>query len=165
MKFLKITLLTVFLFQSINADSLKNELIIRISNFVNWNNYNDDFNICIFNSYDTSDVLRNKVRNKKIHDLNILIHDIHSYKDIRNNHCEVIYFKEEINSKISEILEFIKHRDIFTITDIKNDVYDYIQYGLYYENNKIKFIMNSSLIKNLKLNYRIKKITQDVGRS
>lgn len=144
------------------SDIIKLTLVERIPKFFKWPNYNKNFVIGVYNNEDIKNKMIDLYKNKNLHGLNIKVLNIKKLNDEILGELNLLYFdKEQINNEDS-ILHKIKKYPILTITDFPNDVYNGMHIGFYYENQKIKFLINTDALKlsKLKASYKILRLSK-----
>ncbi|MBU0925305.1 YfiR family protein [bacterium] len=158
----KIILILLLLSSSFSSDSIKITLIEKISQFIQWPKLNEEFIIGVYKNEQLKNEMIEIYKNKTIQKLPIKVYNIQSDKDNELNKLNLIYFNKELSTDIEKILKKINKSPVLIITEYPNDVYENMHLGLYYENQKIKFIINQQSLENvnLKASYKILKLAK-----
>lgn len=148
----------------LSSDSIKIALIEKVSQFIQWPELNEKFIIGVYKNEKLKDEMIEIYKDKTIQKLKIEVYNIKDEKDSRIQKLNLIYFTKELSIEIDKILKEIKNSPILVITEFPNDVYEGMHLGLYYENQKIKFIINQKALENveLKASYKILKLAKIV---
>lgn len=146
------------------SNSIKISIIERIPNFIQWPRLDNEFIIGIYQNKKLKDQMDDFFKNKKIQKHPIKIINIKNYKDKRLEKINLLYFTKASSSSVDKIFKKIKNRAILIITDHPNDVYNGMHLGLFYENKRIKFIINKEALEKaqLKASYKILKLSKIV---
>lgn len=146
------------------SDIIKMTLVERIPQFIKWPKLEKSFVIGIYKNENLKNQMIKLYENKKIHDLPIKIINIKSTKDKRINKLNLLYFTKESSKSVDKIFKKINQLPILIITDFPNDVYQGMHIGFYYENQKIKFLINTDALEQAKLkaSYKILKLSKIV---
>lgn len=162
---LKIIFLLMILFHNlISNEKLEAMLVERVVNFVTWPNLENNFTICTYKNSPLELAMEKEYKNKTMQDKHIVVRNITSSSSFDPTNCQVIYFTQELNQDIHAILQKIKNKPIFTITNTSDDVYEFMMFGIYYENQKVRFIINLNNIHDLNVNYRILNLSRQVAK-
>lgn len=165
---LKVFIILLFIFNSsiLGSNPIKITLVERISQFVQWPKLEDKFVIGIYQNEQLKDEMIETYKNKTIQKLPIEVYNIKDKNDKRLEELNLIYFTKEGSIKVDEILKKIKYSPVLIITDFPNDVYQGMHLGLYYENQRIKFVINQEALENAKLkaSYKILKLAKIVKK-
>ena len=160
----KLILVLFLLNSSLASDPIKITLVERISQFIEWPYLDNEFAIGVYKNEELKNEMIETYMGKTIHKLPIKIYNIQNYKDIELNKLNLIYFTNEISADIDQVLKKINKSPILIITEFPNDVYQGMHVGLYYENQRIKFMINQKALEdiNLKASYKILKLAKIV---
>jgi hypothetical protein len=146
------------------SDIIKMTLVERIPQFIKWPKLEKNFVIGIYKNNNLKNKMIKLYQDKKIHDLPIKIINIKNTKDKRINKLNLLYFTKESSKNVDKIFKKINKLPILIITDFPNDVYQGMHIGFYYENQKIKFLINTDALEQAKLkaSYKILKLSKIV---
>lgn len=158
----KIILLLLLISSSLDSSLIKITFIEKISEFISWPILGNEFVIGVYKDEQLKDEMSEIYKDKTIQKLPIKVYNIQNEKDIETNKINLIYITKELSSDLDQILKKINNSPILLITEFPNDVYQGIHLGLYYENQKIKFIINQEALENAKLkaSYKILKLAK-----
>lgn len=158
-------IIILFLFNhSLGSNSIKITLVERISQFIEWPQLNEKFVIGIYQNEQLKDEMISTYEEKTIQKLPIEVYNIKDEKDERIQKVNLLYFTKELSTETEKILKEIKNFPVLIITEFPNDVYEGMHLGLYYENQRIKFIINQKALESaqLKASYKILKLAKIV---
>lgn len=160
-------LLCIFILLSttvFGSNTIKISIIERITHFIQWPNLEKVFVIGIYQNEKLKDEMIDIYQGKKIQRLPIKVYNIKNPRDKRLKEVNLLYFTKESSSKVDKIFKKIKEKPILIITDFPNDVYQGMHLGLFYQNKKIKFVINQDALENAKLkaSYKILKLAKIV---
>jgi hypothetical protein len=151
--FLISLLLTATLHASFSEDKLKVVLIGKVSKYVVWPKKEQEtkFNITILNNPFGS--LPEKIyKNKTIDSREVSLHYIDTIDELQKS--DVLYIPESQTAQLQEILQHLKGKGIFTISDIKGFAQKGGMLQLYFVSRKIKLKINLQSVKEEHLNIR-----------
>lgn len=161
----KIFILILLLSSTVlGSNNIKIIIIERITNFIQWPKLENKFVIGIYQNEDLKDQMRSILKNKKIQKRSIEIYNIQNPEDEKLNKINLLYFTKESSSNVDKIFKKIKKKPVLIITDFPDDVYHGMHLGLYYQNKKIKFVINQEALEDaqLKASYKILKLSKIV---
>ena len=160
----KLIIILLLFNNCLSYDTIKITLIQRVSQFIQWPELNEKFIIGVYQNEKLKDEMIKLYKDKTIQKLPIEIYNIKDEKDKRIEKLNLIYFTKELSIEIDKVLEEIKKSPILVITEFPNDVYEGMHFGLYYENQRIKFIINQEAIEEAKLkaSYKILRLAKIV---
>jgi hypothetical protein len=163
---IKLIFLFTFLANTLYANSVKITLIERLTQFIEWPYLDNEFKIGVYKNDNITYDIEEAYENKKIHRLPIKVYNIKDEHDLNLNQLNILYFPAETNLDSEKIISKIDKYPVLTITDYANDVYSGMHIGLYYENKKLKFIINKEAIdkSGLKASYKLLKLAKIVKR-
>lgn len=162
--FKKILIISLLLNYSFGSNSIKITLVERISQFVQWPQLNDKFIIGVYKNEQLKDKMNDIYKDKTIQRLPIEVYNIIDFQDTRLKEVNVLYFTKEASPEVDKILKTVNNLAVLTITEFPNDVFEGMHLGLYYENQKIKFVINQESLENAKLkaSYKLLKLAKIV---
>lgn len=160
----KLIIILLLFSNCLSSDSIKITLIEKVSQFIQWPELNEKFIIGVYKNEKLKDEMIEIYKDKTIQKLAIEVYNIKDEKDSRIQKLNLIYFTKELSTEIDKILKEIKKSPVLVITEFPNDVYEGMHLGLYYENQRIKFIINQKALENVKLkaSYKILKLAKIV---
>lgn len=154
----KLFIITLFLNSAIlGSNSLTPIIIERISQFIEWPNVKDEFIIGIYQNENLKDEMINTYQDKTIQKRPIQVFNIKNKYDLNLQKVDLLYFTKELSVEVEQVLNKVKERPVLTITEFPNDVFNGMDLGLYYENQRIKFIINQEGLekKELSASYKL----------
>lgn len=163
-KVVKYFLISILIGSSCYSDSIKIQMIERISQFIQWpTKIENSFTIGVYKNQNIVSSMKESYKDKLINDLPIKIINIDSFNDIKKNNINLIYFTQELNKDLELFLKELKDEPILIITDYPDDIYnDHIHLALYFSEQKIKFTVNQTALDNtnLKASYQLLKLAK-----
>ncbi len=164
--FIKKIFILIFLLvtTAFGTSNIKITIIERITQFIQWPKLEDKFVIGIYQNEQLKDKMKIVLKDKKIQKLPIEVFNIKNHQDKRLSRINLLYFTKESSSNVDKIFKKIKGKPVLIITDFPDDVYNGMHLGLYYQNRKIKFVINQESLENAKLkaSYKILKLSKIV---
>ncbi|MCJ8326372.1 MAG: YfiR family protein [Campylobacterales bacterium] len=162
---LKKIFILIIVFQNILlfSNPIKLSIVKKISQFVQWpNDFNEEFLIAVYMNNKLKNEMINLYKNKTIHKKLVKVINIKNIDDKRIKDINLFYFTKELENKGKEILFKLKKNNTLIISDFKNDIYLGMHLVLYYENKRIKFLINTKALddSNLKASYKILKLAK-----
>lgn len=165
-------LIKIFLFLSIFniysfANSVKIVLIERVSQFIEWPVLPNYFKIGIYQNEEVKKEMEALYKDKTIQGLPIVIKSIKNESDIHSNNPNLIYFPQGIPTNFDALVKKIRKSPILFVSDLTNDVNENVHLSFYFEDKKIKFIVNTVLLENshLKASYKLLKLAKIVEKN
>ena len=155
---IKIIFLFIFLTLSLQAsDSVKISIIEKLTQFIQWPNNKKIFSIGIYQDKSLSKEMRKIYFDKEIHESKIKVYNIDHFLDNDINKLDLIYFAKDSSKDIDLIVKKIKNKPVLIITEFPDSVYNGMHLGIYYQNKRIKFIINKDNLdkSKLKASYKI----------
>lgn len=147
----------------LNSNTLKPIIVERISQFIEWPVQNDEFVIGIYQNQNLTNEMIESYKNKTVQKLPIKVFNIKNKYDFNLEKVDLLYFTKELSVDVEKILNKVKNKPVLIITEFPNDVFKGMDLGLYYENQRIKFIINQEgLEKDLKASYKLLKLAKIV---
>lgn len=147
------------------SNPIKLSIVKKISQFIQWpEDNNETFLIAVYKNEMIKNEMIHLYKNKTIHKKMIKVINIDNYNDYRIKNINLLYFTKKFNNKENNFLIKLRKYSIFTISDHKNDIYLGVHLTLYYENKRIKFLINTKALENsnLKASYKILKLAKIV---
>jgi len=144
---------TITLQASLSEDKLKVMLIGKIVKYVVWNEKEStkELRITVLNNpfEDTADKF---YKDKKIDGRDVKLTYIESIDELKES--DILYIPSSASSQLQTILETIKGKGIFTISDIRGFAQRSGMLQLYFVSRKIKLKINLQRVKDEHLNIR-----------
>jgi len=151
--FILLLFLVVSLQASLSEEKLKVMLIGKVAKYIVWDKQKSakDFTITILkNPFDT---LPDEIyKDKTIDGKKVILHYIDSVEDLQKS--DILYIPTTVASQLTTILEKIKGKGIFTISDIRGFAQKGGMLQLYFLSQKIKLKINLQSVKAENLNIR-----------
>jgi len=163
---LLILLLSLFIFlSSLNASEkeqqIKGVVLERISQFIEYTDVGDEFKICVYGDESLLKIFKKIYKNREYKGIPIKIVQVNSVDEIEP--CSILYAKKLSKAKMKEILAKTYSQTLL-VTEEVSYIFDGFMVALYFENKKIKFVINQTAITkaNMKVNYRLLKVASKV---
>jgi len=154
MKFFLIFLIfTVSLEASLSKDTLKVVLIGKVSKYVVWpkKESKKEFDITILNN-PFGTLLEKVYANKTINSKKVVLHYIDTIDDL--NKSDVLYIPASQSLQLPKILQYLKGKGVFTISDIKGFAQKGGMLQLYFVSRKLKLKINLQRVREENLQIR-----------
>ena len=161
-----ILMLSFFIFNtSLNAgdkeDVIKGVVLERISQFIGYEDVNDEFKICVYGDKKLVKSFGDLYKDRKYKGADIDILEVNSLGEI--GVCDILYTRNLDKNVMGEIL-LKKRKQILLVTEDIAYVYNGFMVALYFEDKKLRFVINQTAISeaDLKVNYRLLKVASKV---
>ncbi len=153
--FILLLLVVTTLNASFSEDKFKAMIIGKVAKYVVWNKKESTpyFNITILNNPfgSTIDTI---YHNKRIDGKEVKIHYIDTIDQLTQTQSDILYIPNSQASQLQNILDTIKGKGIFTISDIRGFAQKGGMLQLYFISRKIKLKINLESVKEENLNIR-----------
>lgn len=146
--FILLLFFTISLQASLSEEKLKIMLIGKVAKYIVWDKTHLANNLTIAILEDSFDDEPTTLYSNK----NIKVNYITDISQLKK--CDILYITNSQASKLSNILNFIKGKSIFTISDIRGFVQKGGMLQLYFVAQKIKLKINLKNVKKEHLNIR-----------
>lgn len=150
------------------CDSIKINMIEKVSQFIQWpNNLEKEFIMAVYKNEQLQIKMQDAYQDKKIHELPIKVININSINELKKDKVNLIYITYEMSKELDVFLKELKNDPILIITDFPNDIYnENIHLALYFSEQKIKFSINQTALENtnLKASYQLLKLAKIIQK-
>ena len=165
MKLLTLLLsLTIFI-STLNAGEkenvIKGVVLERISQFIDYNNTNNNFKICVYKNKTLASSFEKLYEERDYKGLSIKIEKINKIEDISN--CNIFYASDLNNKTLKKIIAKDLKKTLL-VGEKLDDVEKGFMIALYFEKKKLRFAINHSAIEEagLSVNYRLLQVASKV---
>lgn len=164
---IKLLFFILFLNSQIFANPVKAVLIERLCQFVEWPDLKNSFKIGVYQNNEIIKSMDNLYKDKEIQNLPVSVKNIKNENDSSLSSLDLIYFPQDIPSSFESAIKKINKSPILIISDSPNDVNNLAHISFYFEDKKIKFMVNKDLLEgsHLKASYQLLKLAKIVDKS